>query len=360
MKNNRIAIYPKSLSTLVSIKNVTLQLKFLSISCLLILMFSCTKDRGIIETKLVVTKQDFSLPTNFDIVNFDFYSENNLFVVAYSGYEVQLFKSNNGGASWIELPNPVSTWNSSVDEVQSVVYMDSNNLAFVVDNKLYRSFDGGQNWVIIGEFSQSLRVFFADKTADGKLLFIENNGSTDNRVLTSSYDSPAFTQIGSCPTLHFYFNQGHLSENYITFLTFDHDYSSGGIYGYNLVTQTQDFIGVNMNAYNYPNDALMAKGNLLFVRKDGILNSLFGIQSNSQSNYYRYHSSDYYSAVDMGDYMVAVGDNTISTSINGEWEEALNIDGTGIQELFRKVKKIDADHFYVSGVNGTFFKATFK
>ena len=44
------------------------------------------------------------------------------------------------------------------------------------------------------------------------------------------------------------------------------------------------------------------------------------------------------------------------TNINGDWEEALNPDISGQQEVFRKVRRIEGDYFYVSGNKGLFFK----
>lgn len=329
---------------------------FVSI-CSMQLMFttSCKKEKGIIETQLVVVKQDVSIPTDCNIITFDQFSENDIFAIGVNQGDIKFFITSNGGSSWIELNAP-----SISGEIQSAVYMDAQNLAFVINNKLYRSFDGGVNWQTVNESFWPLSVFFADKTSSNQLVFVENNNSTPNRVLISEYNSILYTQIGSCPTTNYYYNIGHLSENYISFLSYDNDYYYGKINGFNLSTLTNEYVNINANGFQYPNDAFVANGSAIIIANLGVLQIINDFLNTPLYDYYQYHDNDYYSGDNMGDFLVIVGDKTISTNYNGTWEEAINIDGTGHTEIFRKVKKINSSQFYISGDNGLFIKASFK
>ncbi|WP_430405228.1 WD40/YVTN/BNR-like repeat-containing protein [Fluviicola sp.] len=333
----------------------------------LIVISSCSKDRGVIETQLVVTKYDKKIPTDFDIIDFDTYSENHIFAVGHDGYlSVKLFLSANGGTTWDDITAPFDLlgWNGGfdLDKVQDVVYMDENNLALVTGNKLFRSYDGGQSWTIMSDGIQMLRVFFADKSEDGNLLFIEdfNSSWAMNKIDKSAYDSQVFSTIGTMPPAIGKYDAARLYGNYIMLLDYTNDYYYSATHGYNLTTGQYESLAFSGTSYDYPVDAMKVGERIFLIRKDGKLNFMSPTGAFVDYSFYNFHNQDYYSGEFMGDYYIAVGDRTISTNISGKWEEAINPDITGQQEVFRKVKKIDSDHFYVSGNSGLFFKGTFK
>lgn len=329
---------------------------------LVILLFTsflvgCTKEKGIIETQLVVSKTELSVPTDYDIVDFDCMSESDIFAIGYKTNQVKLFLSHNGGESWEELYWPLGQ-SLGIEEVQSVVYMDEMNLAFVVKDRLFRSFDGGQSWSIESGMGSPADVFFAGKY-NGQLLVVQNNNSQPNNVSATPYDQSNFAVLGTMPAPHFYFNKGHLNDDFIGFVSYYNDFSSGTTYGYDLLNNQQVVKGYYGTAYDRPLDILPLDQDVLMIREGGKLNYLLGLAGNYGESY-NYHSNDYYSGEDMGGYVVVVGDNTISTNYNGEFEEAIPTGENSVLDFYYKVRKANETHFYISGKKGLFIKATFQ
>lgn len=339
------------------------KLKLFCCVFLVLVATSCVKDKGVIETQLVITKYDRNVPTDYDIVGFDTYSENHIFAIGFKSGMIALFLSSDGGSSWTDITSSFnSLWNQEIEAVQSVIYMDENNLAFVAGNRMYRSYDGGQSWEMTSNGFQPLPIFFAAKADDGKLLFIEDYNSSwyPNKIYKSDYASSTFYTIDSLPSGVDDYDVGHLYGDYIMLLDYENDYYYECVHGFNLSTGIYETIPISASGYDYPLDAMRVGDRVFLVRKEGKLNFQSPVNHLIDYSFYNFHWWDYYSAEFMGNYYVAVGDQTISTNINGKWEEALNTNLTGQQEVFRKVKKIATDYFYVSGNQGLFFKGTFK
>ncbi|WP_343631153.1 hypothetical protein [Fluviicola sp.] len=333
------------------------------VALLILTAFSCEKDRGVIETQLVVTKSSRNIPTDYNIVNFDTYDENHIFAIGMFQGSVGLFLSSNGGTSWMDITSTFNpAWNQSIEAVKSIVYMDESNLAFVADNRLYRSYDGGQNWTITTNGFQELPIFFAGKGDDGKLLFIEDYNSTwyVSKIYKSDYASSTFYTVDTLPPAVSYYDVGRLYGNYLMLLDYENDYHYSCVHGFDLLTGEYETIPISATGYDYPLDAMRVGNRVFLIRKEGKVNFQSLTDTFTDYSFYNFHSRDYYSGEYMGNYYIAVGDQTISTNINGKWEEALNTDLSGQQEVFRKVKKIAGDYFYVSGDKGLFFKGTFK
>ena len=339
--------------------------KLKSCCCLLFVLavFACTKDKGVIETQLVITKYSRNIPTDYDIVAFDTYNENHIFAVGFKQNTISLFLSSNGGSSWNDITDSFnSAWNQDIDAVKSVVYMGESNLAFVAGNVLYRSYNGGQSWETVSNGFQTLPIFFADKSEDGKLVFVEDMNSSwyPNKVYKSAYGSHSFLIVDTIPPAQGAYSFGHLHDNYLMLLDYENDYYYNCVRGFDFTTGENELIPISSTAYEYPLDAMRVGDRVFLIRKDGKLNFQSPTNSFGDYSFYNFHNQDYYSGEFMGSYYIAVGDRTISTNINGEWEEALNPDISGQQEVFRKVKRIEGDYFYVSGNNGLFFKGTFE
>ncbi|MNI90982.1 hypothetical protein D3C73_1485830 [compost metagenome] len=69
---------------------------------------------------------------------------------------------------------------------------------------------------------------------------------------------------------------------------------------------------------------------------------------------------NYCSGENMGSYFIAVGEKVITTNKAGEWKDVYNTGYKKQQDMFRKIKKINQDYFYVSGDDGLFFKGSIK
>lgn len=324
---------------------------------LVLVVTGCTKEKGIIETQLVVSQTDLSIPTDYDIVDFDCMSENDIFAIGYKTNQVKLFLSHNGGESWEELYWPLGQ-SLGIDQVKSVVYMDDMNLAFVVDNRLFRSFNGGQTWSVESGMGSPSYVFFAGKY-NGQLLVVENNDNQPNDVLVTPYDQSNFVVLGTMPAPYIDFDKGHLNDDFIGFVSLQNDFFYGTTYGYDLVSNQVIIKEYYGNAYDRPMDILPLGQDVLMIREGGKLNYLMGLMG-SYGETYNYHANNYYSGEDMGGYVVVVGDNTISTNYNGDFEEAIPTGDITELNLYYKVKKANATHFYISGEKGLFNKATFQ
>lgn len=332
----------------------------LFLCCVLIVIISgCKHKRETIENRIIVTKTQLSLPTDYDIVAFDTYSEQDIFAIGHDGYFIQLFKSSNGGQTWTMLTDPIDYSSGYIQNVQSAVYMTANNLAFVANDRLYRSYDGGASWYMAEISWLPMITSFATKWND-KLLVFENHGTGDNNIYTSSYSSNTYTTIGQMSSHFMYFDKSHLNGDVVTLMSYDNDFYYDQMYAYDLSTQSEFTVPVFGTAYNRPIDAIHFSGKgTFFVRGSGLLTFEPG-NSGAEPWYYNYHEEAYTSGETMGDYLIAVGSKTISTNYSGQWQEALNVDGTGQQDTLFMVKKASSSQFFVSGKHGLFFKGTFQ
>jgi hypothetical protein len=187
---------------MIRINRVKLKVHFVLFLAFLSVL-SCKKDGGIIEEQLVITKVSKSIPTTFDIVEFDVVDENHIFAAAKSGYQIKLFKTENAGTNWEELNTPAVT---NVSIIQSLVFFDENNGVIVLDKRAYRTNDGGYNWDLDyikilppPGASYAYQFIFAGKNDNNELLLVESTGSSwaPNRMFTSAPSSNTYTMINS-------------------------------------------------------------------------------------------------------------------------------------------------------------------
>lgn len=340
--------------------------KFLSILSLsMLLLYSCDKDGGIIDERLAITKTDCSIPTDYAIVEFCVVTENVCFAIGQKDDNFKLFKTLNGGQTWIQMSDPGFNYEWDLT-IQSIVFFDDLNGVVVINSKAYRTYDGGESWSDYIKLlpppgaSYAYQYIFAGKTDDNKLLLVESQGNSwlDDRMFTSEPSGVTYTQIASFDnnsgTKSDY---GHYSNGKFFYLTRDFNYWDEEVYVYDFATADMDTLDV---FGHIPRDAIYANGRTVLVRESGKLNFHGGTSEEWNVDYYNFHEKDYHSIDLIDNYFVAVADGSITTNYNGRWEEVFNRDGTGHKEHFYKVHNIDNTNFYVSGANGTFFKATFK
>lgn len=326
-----------------------------------LLFAACTKDGGIIENRLVVTKIDRSIPTDYNIVEFNVVSENICFAIGQKDDAFKLFKTLNGGQSWQEMSSPgfTSVWDLVI---QSIVFFDANNGVIVLDNRAFRTYNGGASWSTVGVSTPSdysNDFIYAGKTEANELILVESNGNSwiPNDIFKSSPSSTQYTTLATFDHDGSRHDYGHYSNGKFFYLMRDFNIWDDKVYVFDIATGQIDTIDVPGVA---PMDAMFADGRILFARKLGKLN--FNDWSSDVWNvdFYNFHNEDYYSIEHIDDYFVAVANGSISSNYNGVWEEVINTDGTGHTEQFFKIQKIDNSNFYISGENGLFFKATFK
>lgn len=342
-------------------------IKFLnSLSILLIffLLSGCRKDGGITENRVTVTKTDLSIPTNCDIVEFCSVNEDMIFAIgtAPDGL-VKLFKTSDGGKSWEEMNLPAI---SSGPLIQSIVFLDEFNGIVVFDNRAYRTYDGGGSWssyikaVYPPDGNYSYDFIFAGKTDSGDFLLVESNGNPwiDNHIYISSAYANDYTVIASFNHDGDRYDHGHYANGKFFYIARDFNNWEQTVLMYDLSTGQMNTLQVLDNT-RLVMDAIYANGKVAFARMDGKINFAI-VNSGDESDTYRLHDNDYHSIEFADNYFIAVAERSITTNFNGKWEEAINPDGTGHTEHFMKIQKISQTHFYISGTNGLFIKATFK
>ncbi len=331
---------------------------------LILVAFSCKKEEpapDLNKDKLVVTKSNRNINTDYNIMGFDTYDENHIFAVGYKGGQVKLFLSSNGGSSWNDITSSFnSAWNQEIRMVQSVLYLDLNCLAFIAENRLYRSYNGGNSWSITNNGFQELPIFCAGKTEDSSLIFVENFSSMPNRVLKSSYDSPVFSVVTTLPNFHREFEVGRLDEDHFIFLDYEDDYYYDRIHQFNTITNEVKLIPIIATGYDYPVEAIKAGERIFLVGRYGNLDFASLNQNLLTPPFTHPYNLNYCSGENMGNYFIAVGEQVITTNKTGDWKNVFNSDYTKQKDILRKIKKINQDYFYVSGDKGLFFKGQIK
>lgn len=332
----------------------------------LLLLFACNKDKGIIEEQLVVTKIDRSIPTDYDIVEFDVVNENLCFALGLKEGDIKLFKTLNGGVNWTEITGFTVSIDYN-DKVQSIVFFDENNGVIVADNRAHRTYNEGQTWSNVGATSNppsssyATSFIFAGKTENNELIIAESQGNSwyPDHIFTSAPASTQYSHIGTIDNNGNRFDYGRYSNGKLFYLVRDFNY-------WNDVIPMFDYASGNveqLDVYDYgglPMDAMFVNDRIIFARQNGKIDFYDQVSEEWNVDWYNFHENHYYSIDFIDHYYVAVANNSISTNFSGIWEEAINPDGNGHKENFLKVKKIDGSNFFVSGAAGIFYKATFQ
>lgn len=325
---------------------------------------SCDKDAGVIERKFAIAKIDRSIPTDLDIVEFSVVNEDLCFALGKGSNEIKIFKTTNGGESWVEINKPsalVQLWEVNA---QSIVFFDENHGAVSVNSRAYRTYDGGQTWTVVGTADYTGNNYvndfcFVGKSESGEMIFAESNGSSwdHNHIVTSPPDSPDYTIV------HHYSHSGirpdycAYSNGRLHYLARNFNFWDEQIFIYDFNTGTMDTLEI---FGDIPLDIHYANSKTIIVTELGKI-YFKGWHSNDWNvSQYNHHSEDYHAIELIDDYYVAVAKNSISSNFNGVWEEVINLDGTGHSESFRQVQKIDSKSAYVSGDDGAFFKIIFE
>ena len=333
-------------------------------SLLLSLLFlgSCKKDAGVIDSRTGVTKINRFIPTDYSIQEFSVVDENLIFAMGVKYSQLKLFKTTDGGVNWSEMSIPAILDPNNMT-LQSIVFFDADNGMIVVNNRAYRTYDGGQTW---GGYIQllpppgssySYQFIFAGKLANGDFFLVESTGSwwAENRMFTSQPYALGYTQINSYTHDFTRFDYGHLCNGKFIYLVRDFNDWDNKLYVFDLATSLTDTLEIQ--GY-IPRDAYYADGKYTLVRETGKINVY---DSYAEEDYYNFHEEDYHSIERIDDYYVAVANKSITTNYSGQWKEVQGADGLGHAEFFRKVQKVEnSKYFYISGDNGTFYKATFE
>lgn len=323
---------------------------------LLILITSCEKEPVIIEQQLVVSKIDKSIDTDADIMDFDIVDENTFFAIGRNGSTIEIHKTSNGGTSWTSCATPIASGN-----IQGIAFLDALNGIVVINDRAYRTYDGALSWsspivAPYGSGNYASDFVSVGKTENDEFILLESNENSwyDNHIFTSTASGTTYTEIFSHNHSGERFDYGHYINGKYFYLTRDFNGWEYEIYMFDINTLTRDTIGIN---HFIVRDAIYDNGQVVVVSEDG---KIHVPGSYDPEDRYNYHANDYNSIETMGSYYVAVANRSISCNYYGNWEEAWEVDGTGHEDEFFKVKRLNNNRFCISGDNGLFINASLE
>jgi hypothetical protein len=327
-------------------------------SIILLLLFSCQK-KTVIDSRAVLTQETLSIPTSADIINFEVLNTNTIYAACHSELDdaVSIFLTEDGGYNWIEINPPVPMG----EEILSLVFLDIDNGAIIVDRKVYITSDRGANWTLITtQFGHEIETFFLKANGDSSYILFENSYQQYEDIHEIQKGSVTFNTIdtyhcGSVFTHAF----GVLANDKVFFLNNSNSSNvtmyNGGLTGYD----TSDFVMPQVSGITHGSrikDIIFGDNEYLIVREDGSLRTLKSTDQGGHS--YDDGWLEYESCIYMGGYYIAVGDHRISTDCYGDWEEVTYPDGSSVGEYFTEIVKISSTEFFLSGKNGVFYKGT--
>lgn len=167
-------------------------------SCLLIIIYSCSKDS--VDTFNPMLWSELNSPTSMSLVDVEFFDED--FGVTCGGIST-LMKTENGGETWEEL-------NINVSASFNTVFINNRNEFFTSRKGLYKTTDGGITFNEIGNLSSQFGTifhihFFSPQTGvivkGAKVLRTENGGLSWNVVYSGNINATRL-EIASNETIY--------------------------------------------------------------------------------------------------------------------------------------------------------------
>ena len=326
----------------------------------LFVLLSCKKNLGIERTQEVVTYTDVSIPISDSIVKFDILDENNILAISKNGSTIHLFKSSNSGESWSEiiLPSEITI----VSNINSLVYLSTNEFAIVVDGKFFRTYNNGSTWIKVETTTNQLSYHFAAKDETNRLYVLTKDFPSLSKIYISLPNSSNYYLVTSIlvpPTI----TTGKYMFRKLFF--FDQKNNDTTLFFYNTYTEVFDTLFSKIITAK-PNDYSMYKGNteniaigvynngFLKTRIDDYLTNFDGKQ----------HNQNIYSIdINSNNVVLAAGDRTLIKPIpygysTISYRECILESGQNFDKQFLCVKWIDNNQAFVSGINGLFYKLT--
>lgn len=321
---------------------------------LLLILFSCVKDKGIIDQKFALTETDFSIPTDNDVVQFELINENVIIAVTIGEFDqVSLWKTINKGVTWEEFQNLPFT---NLSDFNTLVCLSENDISVLIEEKIYRSLDGGTTWTVL---THSMGTTF------------QCIGHTDeNKLIAISWEYPY-------PNQHKWkvYNEGELTSTTI-FQKYFIDKLNKSRFSGNLYFFYNISIGSNYNVY-YLDPSNPSIDTMYFGTKDVVSSNNYttfcggsGFTEYNLTTGYStgkgfYVNEDYVTkpikSIDLlNEKYIAVGENTIIGSVNSTDIQYLSTpEGKPFLNYYYWTRWIDNNSFYAAGKKGLFRKYSF-
>jgi hypothetical protein len=308
---------------------------------------SCKKQ--VIEIYPVIEVTKLNIETESDVTGFDFLDANT--VIAAAGEE--LYKSTNGGDSWasvLSIPSPYGSGKVDFhDNLRGIASTRAANGAF----RYYMTVDGGDTWSTIG--SGNVMGF----APDGRL--INGNYSYGTFSLTESTNNGqtwlTFLQNGGSGTGGT-FTHALFEGDYVYFINEDTPFDRE-VERVHLTFGLEDVLSLPNSGTFYPiNDVYLSPKGHYWA--GDVCTNLIPLSSNGFIVDLR-HSYDYHAVDGFGDLVVFVGEKSIASNmdilndeyVNEVWDSGLS----GFDETFYEVRFVSDSTLYISGSNGTFWRA---
>src|SRR5688572_16802773 len=132
-------------------------LKTLLLSLILFAFTTCKKQ--VRETVAVIEFEDISIPENIDVKHFSFPTLNTGYVAGKS-----LYKTSDGGKNWLKL--------SLTGNIAGVEFFDEQKGICIMNGLAYKTFDGGLTWDSDNSASS------VDIAQDGRIVLLEYGSQT--------------------------------------------------------------------------------------------------------------------------------------------------------------------------------------
>ncbi len=265
---------------------------------------------------------------------------------------LKIFYSANSGSSWDSIIPP-DVGDIENKDIKQILIFNENCFALVCGDYLYRTFDRGDSWEKFAEFSLETPVCYATKTSLNRLFIFEYNGSFSipNKLFSANYFSSEKFVANTFSANATGFLKFGTNEDVVSFCD-----DQNKIHSYNILTEEFNTIETGLNQFQKIKDVVKYDNlNKVFLvaTENGLLIS---IAETSSSLEYFFHEETYFSIRQVGNFIVAAGNKTISSNYGGKWSEVVNSNATKLTQQFFTLEEKTANTFYISGENGLFYE----
>lgn len=295
----------------------------------------------------VLIYEDISIPTEIDILHISFPTDEIGYVAGDTGV---IFKTLDGGKSWIKLPVANEHHRSDCHGLQ---FFDAENGLCIFDGSIYHTSNGGKSWALkaygegIGITDDGIGYLARYRYMRGwEISRSQNKGNTFEYLYT--------TDIFSYPSSSI--NKIVFSDNRFTFLYQD----DGWVTWLDPVSRTDGYFGVSGNAYTRPKEAYFYQDEAVVAGGGG---AIYQSDVLSYSRVHYQHEYSYYSIHGFSNRAVAVGEGTIAANLAIDeyrtWQEIFQPNGSSFDQTFTKVRFTAENNFYIGGEKGLLWRARF-